>query len=61
MKRAIRVSTCPTCHKRTEFPFTSEVIPRETFCQECSQWAPVEEISWDGKDFAITLPVFERP
>ena len=59
-KRTIRVATCEKCHKRTEFPFTSEAIPREVFCTECSLWAVIETISWDGKDFAKLLPVFER-
>jgi hypothetical protein len=61
IRRTLRVAACPGCHKRTEFPFTSESVPREVFCQECSVWAPVEEISWDGRDFAKLLPVFERP
>jgi len=59
-KRTIRVSACPGCHKRTEFPFTNDTIPREVFCIKCSMWAPVEEISWDGEDFAKLLPEFER-
>lgn len=60
-KRTIRVAACLGCHKRTEFPFTSEYIPKEVFCVECSLWAPVEEVSWDGMDFAKLLPIFERP
>lgn len=61
IRRTIRVAACPGCHRRTEFPFTDEVVPREVFCQECSLWAKVEEVSWDGKDFAKLLTVFERP
>ena len=61
IKRTIRVAACPGCHKRTEFPFTDEPVPREVFCQECSLWAPVEEVSWDGLDFAKLLPHFKRP
>jgi len=61
IKRTIRVAACPGCHKRTEFPFTSEYVPKEVFCIECGVWAPVEELSWDGLDFAKLLPVFERP
>lgn len=60
-KRTIRIAACPGCHNRTEFPFTSEYVPKEVFCIKCSLWAPVEEISWDGLDFAKLLPVFERP
>ena len=60
IKRTLRIASCLGCHKRTEFPFTSESIPKEVFCIQCSVWAPVEEISWDGKDFAKLLPVFER-
>jgi len=59
-KRTIRVAACPGCHGRTEFPFTNEPIPREVFCIKCSMWAPVEEISWDGEDFAKLLPVLGR-
>jgi len=59
-KRTIRVSACPGCHKRTEFPFISETIPKEVYCIECSMWALVEEISWDGEDFAKLLPEFDR-
>src|SRR5579863_8100651 len=61
IKRTIRVAACPGCHNRTEFPFTSEYVPKEVFCIKCSVWAPVEEISWDGLDFAKILPVYERP
>jgi hypothetical protein len=60
IKRTLRVATCPGCRKRTEFPFTSEYIPKEVFCIQCSMWAPVETLSWDGKDFALLLPVFDR-
>jgi len=59
-KRTIRVAACPGCHKHTEFPFTSEYVPKEVFCIECSMWAKVEEISWDGKDFALLLPELRR-
>jgi len=59
IKRTIRVSSCSGCHKRTEFPFI-ESIPREVYCIECDMWAPVEELSWDGKDFAKLLPEFGR-
>ena len=59
-KRTIRVAACPGCHKRTEFPYIDEPVPREVFCDDCSVWAKVEEISWDGPDFAKLLPVKER-
>jgi hypothetical protein len=59
VKRTIRVAACPVCHGRTEFPFTSEYVPREVFCIGCNVWAPVEEISWDGLDFAKSLPVMK--
>ena len=59
-KRTIRVATCSGCHKRTEFPFTSEYTPKEVFCIECNVWAPVEELSWDGTDFAKLLPELKR-
>jgi hypothetical protein len=59
IKRTLRVAACPGCHKRTEFPFTG--VPREVYCAECNMWAPVEELSWDGEDFAKLLPVFDRP
>jgi len=58
-KRTIWVAACPGCHKRTEFPFTSESVPKEVFCLECSLWAKVEEVSWDGEDLAKLLPVKE--
>ncbi len=58
--RTIRVAACPGCHKRTEFPFTSDSVPREVFCQECSLWVTVEKISWDGKDFAKLLSEVKR-
>jgi hypothetical protein len=55
-KRTIRVATCPGCHSRTEYPFAqNEYVPKEVFCQQCSRWNPVEEISWDGLDFAKLL------
>src|SRR5277367_3272127 len=38
-KRTLRVAACPGCHKRTEFPYTSEATPREVFCVECKLWA----------------------
>lgn len=58
--RTLWVAACSKCHKRTEFPFTSESIPREVFCQECGLWAKVEEISWTGEDFAVLLPERQR-
>lgn len=58
--RTIRASVCPNCKDRKEFPFTSEFLPKETFCIPCSVWAPVEILSWDGKDFAKLLPVTPR-
>lgn len=59
-KRTIWAATCTGCGARREFPFTSESVPRETFCQTCSVWAKVEELSWDGTDFANSLPVLSR-
>lgn len=59
-KRTLWVAACPGCHDRTEFPYTSEAIPREVFCLKCSLWAKVEEISWEGLDLAKLLPVKER-
>src|SRR5208337_491190 len=59
-KRTLWVAACPGCHKRTEFPFISESIPKEVFCQDCSLWIKVEELSWDGLDFAKLLPIKER-
>lgn len=60
VKRTLRIAACPTCHKRTEFPYTDEPVPREVFCQDCKEWAKVEEISWEGEDFAKLLPVVPR-
>jgi len=59
-KRTLWAAACPGCHKRTEFPFREEPIPSEVFCNECSLWAKVEELSWEGLDFAKLLPVKER-
>ncbi len=59
-KRTLWVSTCPGCGERKEFPYTDEAIPIETFCSKCSVWAKVEELSWEGMDFAKLLPVFGR-
>src|SRR5271157_787464 len=54
-KRTLWVAEC-ACGSRKEFPHTSEYIPREVWCPDCSSWNPVTELSWDGKDFAKLLP-----
>jgi len=61
VKRTLRVAACPSCHKRTEFPFADAPVPREVFCADCNEWAKVEEISWEGEDFAKLLPVVPKP
>lgn len=59
-KRTLWIATCHSCDKRWEFPYSGEPIPREVLCLACLLWAKVEEVSWDGLDFANLLPVFER-
>ena len=59
-KRTIRASTCDDCGILKVFPYSSDPIPRETFCSKCFVWAKVEELSWDGVDFSQYLPVVSR-
>jgi hypothetical protein len=60
VKRTLWVGICPGCTRRWEFPFTEEAIPLEVYCQTCSSWIKVEEVSWEGTNFADALPVFPR-
>lgn len=59
-KRTLHIATCSGCAMRWLYPYSEEYIPRETFCKICSLWAKVEEVWWEGTDFANLLPVFER-
>src|SRR5271154_2200425 len=54
-KRTLMASTCSGCGERREFPYSDEPIPTETFCQKCSVWSKVQELSWDGLDFSQFL------
>jgi hypothetical protein len=58
-KRTLWVAEC-ACGNRKEYPHTSEYIPREVWCPDCSAWNPIREISWEGKDLAKLLPVIPR-
>ena len=59
-KRTMWVAEC-ACGNRREYPHTTEYVPREVWCPDCSTWTPVKELSWDGTDFAKLLPVLPRP
>jgi hypothetical protein len=53
-KRTIHVAQCSGCQNRKEFAFDA---PKESFCDQCRVWVPVQEISWEGLDLAKLLPV----
>lgn len=58
-KRTLWVAEC-ACGNRKEYPHTTEYVPREVWCPDCSTWNPVKEFSWEGPDLTNFLPVFPR-